>query len=46
MFLINKKIGFSKGTLYYMKKNAEAEKPFTLMLMLGKGWRCGEVVDG
>lgn len=25
-----KKMGFSKGTLHYMKKNAEAEKPFTL----------------
>ncbi|MGA2913118.1 MAG: CRISPR-associated endonuclease Cas1 [Methanoregula sp.] len=24
------KMGFSKGTLYYMKKNAKAEKPFTL----------------
>ena len=22
--------GFSKGTLHYMKKNAECEKPFTL----------------
>jgi CRISPR-associated protein Cas1 len=25
-----KKMGFSKGTLHYMKKNAEAEKPFIL----------------
>ncbi|WP_135609406.1 CRISPR-associated endonuclease Cas1 [Methanococcoides sp. AM1] len=25
-----KKLGFSKGTLHYMKKNAEANKPFTL----------------
>lgn len=25
-----KKRGFSKGTLYYMKKNAESNKPFTL----------------
>ncbi|WP_235856330.1 CRISPR-associated protein Cas1 [Methanolobus halotolerans] len=25
-----KKMGFSKGTLHYMKKNAEADKPFTL----------------
>ncbi|MDR6223455.1 hypothetical protein [Methanococcoides alaskense] len=24
------KLGFSKGTLHYMKKNAEEEKPFTL----------------
>jgi CRISP-associated protein Cas1 len=24
------KRGFSKGTLHYMKKNAKAEKPFTL----------------
>ena len=24
------KMGFSKGTLHYMKKNAKAEKPFTL----------------
>ncbi len=24
------KMGFSKGTLHYMKKNAEADKPFTL----------------
>ena len=23
-------LGFSKGTLHYMKKNAKAEKPFTL----------------
>jgi CRISPR-associated protein Cas1 len=23
-------VGFSKGTLYYMKKNAKADKPFTL----------------
>jgi CRISPR-associated protein Cas1 len=23
-------MGFSKGTLHYMKKNAEADKPFTL----------------
>jgi CRISPR-associated protein Cas1 len=25
-----KKMGFSKGTLHYMKKNAGADKPFTL----------------
>jgi CRISPR-associated protein Cas1 len=25
-----KKMGLSKGTLYYMKKNAEADKPFSL----------------
>ncbi|ETA69400.1 CRISPR-associated protein, Cas1 family [Methanolobus tindarius DSM 2278] len=25
-----KKLGFSKGTLHYMKKNANADKPFTL----------------
>jgi CRISPR-associated protein Cas1 len=25
-----KKMGFSKGTLHYMKKNAKADKPFTL----------------
>ena len=25
-----KKLGFSKGTLHYMKKNAESEKPFSL----------------
>jgi CRISPR-associated protein Cas1 len=25
-----KKMGFSKGTLHYMKKNAEADKPFTM----------------
>jgi CRISPR-associated protein Cas1 len=24
------KMGFSKGTLHYMKKNAKAEKPFKL----------------
>ena len=36
-------MGFSKGTLHYMKKNAEAEKPFTLnahvreRLEMGKG---------
>ncbi|WP_363321799.1 hypothetical protein [Methanohalophilus sp.] len=24
------KMGFSKGTLHYMKKNAEANKPFSL----------------
>jgi len=23
-------MGFSKGTLYYMKKNAKGNKPFTL----------------
>lgn len=25
-----RKLGFSKGTLYYMKTNAEGNKPFTL----------------
>jgi CRISPR-associated protein Cas1 len=25
------KMGFSKGTLYYVKKNAKAEKPFSLI---------------
>jgi CRISPR-associated protein Cas1 len=25
-----KKMGFSKGTLHYMKQNAKADKPFTL----------------
>ncbi|WP_407356400.1 hypothetical protein [Methanolobus sp. WCC5] len=25
-----KKMGFSKDTLHYMKKNVEADKPFTL----------------
>jgi CRISPR-associated protein Cas1 len=25
-----KKMGFSKGTLHYMKQNAMSEKPFTL----------------
>jgi CRISPR-associated protein Cas1 len=25
-----KQMGFSKGTLHYMKKNAEADKPFSL----------------
>ncbi len=25
-----KKMGFSKGTLHYMKQNAESEKPFSL----------------
>jgi len=25
-----KKMGFSKGTLHYMKLNARADKPFTL----------------
>ena len=25
-----KKMGFSKGTLHYMKQNAKSEKPFTL----------------
>ena len=25
-----KKLGFSKGTLHYMKKNAEENRPFTL----------------
>ncbi|QLC49480.1 hypothetical protein HWN40_04000 [Methanolobus zinderi] len=24
-----KKMGFSKGNLYYMKKNAEADEPFS-----------------
>lgn len=27
--LIYRIMGFSKGTLHYMKKNAEADKPFT-----------------
>lgn len=34
------KIGFSKGTLYYMKKDAKAAKPFTLNAHVRKGWRC------
>ncbi|WP_371413173.1 hypothetical protein [Methanococcoides sp. AM1] len=25
-----KKMGFSKGTLHYMKQNAKTDKPFTL----------------
>ncbi|MDA0524283.1 hypothetical protein [Methanococcoides alaskense] len=25
-----KKVGFSKGTLHYMKQNAKSDKPFTL----------------
>jgi hypothetical protein len=25
-----KKLGFSKGTLHYMKQNAKSDKPFTL----------------
>ncbi|WP_440952327.1 hypothetical protein [Methanococcoides sp. FTZ1] len=25
-----KKMGFSKGTLHYMKQNAKADKPFSL----------------
>ena len=25
-----KKVGFSKGTLHYMKQNAKSNKPFTL----------------
>jgi CRISPR-associated protein Cas1 len=25
-----KKMGFSKGTLHYMKQNAKGDKPFTL----------------
>jgi CRISPR-associated protein Cas1 len=25
-----KKMGFSKGTLHYMKQNAKSDKPFTL----------------
>ncbi|MDD4250397.1 MAG: CRISPR-associated endonuclease Cas1, partial [Methanosarcina sp.] len=25
-----KKLGFSKGSLYYMKQNATSDKPFTL----------------
>jgi CRISPR-associated protein Cas1 len=26
-----KKLGFSKGTLYYLKQNAEEKKPFMIM---------------
>ncbi|SES68129.1 hypothetical protein SAMN04488587_0549 [Methanococcoides vulcani] len=36
------KIGFSKGTLHYMKQNAKNEKPFTLNALLGRDWRVGE----
>jgi CRISP-associated protein Cas1 len=25
-----KKLGFSKGTLHYMKRNAKSDKPFTI----------------
>jgi len=49
-----KKHGFSKGTLHYMKKNAEGDQPFTLnkhlMTRLNQ-WdqsvnKCGSMVDG
>ncbi|AGB03031.1 CRISPR-associated endonuclease Cas1 [Methanoregula formicica] len=49
-----KKRGFSKGTLHYMKKNAEGDQPFTLnkhvMTRLDR-WdqpadKCGSTVDG
>lgn len=39
-----KKRGFSKGTLHYMKKNAESEKPFTLNKHVRERldqWICG-----
>jgi len=42
-----KKLGFSKGTLHYMKQNAKSDKPFTLnshVLERVKAWEnlvCG-----
>jgi CRISPR-associated protein Cas1 len=36
-----KKMGFSKGTLHYMKQNAMSDKPFTLNAHVGKGWKVG-----
>jgi len=30
------KMGFSKGTLHYMKKNAESGKPFTMNKHVGE----------
>lgn len=29
-YVDRKKLGFSKGTLHYMKQNAKSDKPFTL----------------
>ncbi|MFZ2497878.1 CRISPR-associated protein Cas1 [Methanosarcina sp.] len=47
-----KKLGFSKGTLHYMKQNAKSDKPFTLnnhVLERVKAWESlvsGGVVSG
>jgi CRISPR-associated protein Cas1 len=42
------KRGFSKGTLNYMKKNAENDKPFTLNKHIRERldlWETGEIAD-
>jgi CRISPR-associated protein Cas1 len=40
-----KKMEFSKGTLHYMKKNAEADKPFTLNAHVRERLEMGGDVD-
>ena len=43
-----KKQGFSKGTLNYMKKNAQANKPFTLNKHVRERlnqWKIGEMIQ-
>jgi hypothetical protein len=37
-----KMMGFSKGTLHYMKKNAKDDKPFTLNAYVRRGLKTGE----
>ena len=37
-----KKLGFSKGTLHYMKQNALLDKPFTLNAHVREDWKCGK----
>ncbi|ABE53041.1 hypothetical protein [Methanococcoides burtonii] len=38
-----KKMGFSKGTLHYMKQKAKSVSRLLSMLMFGRDWRVGNV---
>jgi CRISPR-associated protein Cas1 len=40
-----KKMGFSKGTLHYMKQNARSDKSFTLNAHVREGLWVGEFID-
>lgn len=40
------KMGFSKGTLHYMKENAEGDKPFTLNAHVGARGDMGWMLNG